>query len=145
MKRLRSNLATAVLALSLGACGPSLNDVVLRDAYVANNTAALSLEAAQGTAELLYRSEQLVALERAAKAPGATKDTVAAAVARVRDDWKPIKEAFERARQTQAALAQALKAGADIAKVGALLADMVESQRIVAQGLNEARKRAGEP
>lgn len=145
MKRLRSNLATAFLALSLGACGPSLNDVVLRDAYVANNTSALSLEAAQGTAELLYRAEQLVALERAAKAPGATKETVATAVDRVRDDWQPIKAAFERARQTQAALAQALRAGADIAKVGSLLADMVESQRIIAQGLNEARKRVGEP
>lgn len=145
MNRTKRWMGTAaiLLATAVPACGPSMHDVIVRDATVAHNTAALSLEAAQSTAELLYRAEQVLVMERAAKEPGATKESVRGAVERARADWKPVKEAFEKARTAQAALAQAIKAGQDMTRIGAALGELIAQQNAIASALNAARTRIG--
>lgn len=133
-----------VAATALPACGPSMHEVVVRDATVAHNTAALSLEAAQSTAALLYRTEQVLVMERAAKAPGATRETVREAVERVRADWRPVQEAFDRARKAQAALAQAIRAGDDMGRIADALGELITHQTAAAAAVNAARARIGD-
>jgi hypothetical protein len=132
------------LALSLTACGAAnLDDVIVRDARTVNNTAALSIEAAQSTAELLYRAEQLAVVERESAKPGATKETVRTAVEKVRSQWAPVKELFRRAREAQARLAVLLRAGAAAVEVVAAVGEMTALQTEIAKTLSEARSRLG--
>lgn len=134
--------ATALLlatTLTIAGCGASLNDVALRDARAVSDAAAMSLETAQAAAELLYKAEQLRAVDRAA-----SKDDARAAVLAVRERWAPVKATFARARALHESLTRLIRAGAEVPAVVAKASELAAVQGELANAIRVARERLAE-
>jgi crotonobetainyl-CoA:carnitine CoA-transferase CaiB-like acyl-CoA transferase len=88
-----------LLALVLLACGPSATTAeIFRETTVHGaNAAKLAVEAAESGALALYRDEQKRAVLDV-KGRGGTEDDARAAVAQIRDKWKPVWDALDAAR-----------------------------------------------
>lgn len=131
----------ALVVLLVG-CGVPSEEVIIRDATVAANAAALSIESAQSAAEALYQTEQELVLYSASKQMGATKESVRLAVEAVRKRWEPVKELFTQARDLHSKLALAVNT-ADTMNIGQLSADLARVQNQIVTAMAEARGRIG--
>jgi len=116
---------------------------VLKDARTAANTAVLVVETAQSAAELLYKAQQEAALDRAKVQPGATQESVMAAVVAVREKWKPTIQLFADIRETHKKLVKALEVGRDVLLVTQLVQELWKQQSTLSQQLNQLR--GGQP
>lgn len=135
-------LLVCALSLVLAGC-PDWIGIDARDARIASNAAAMTLEAMQSTAELLYFVEQKAVVEAAKAQPGMTQEELAKRVEAIRAKWKPLKELFPKARAVQSKLAAALKVdtvGATLEAL-ALVAQLTALQEQIASGVAEARAR----
>jgi hypothetical protein len=131
-----------VCAVLLGGC-PDWTGVEVRDARVASNMAAMTLEATQSTAELLYLAEQRFVVDKAQTEEGMTKELLAQRVAVVRQRWAALKELFPKARSAQSKLAALLEqdtVGASIAAL-AIVTELTGLQAQIAEGVAQARSR----
>lgn len=131
-----------LLAFVLSGCGwLTDSDLLVRDARIVANTAAMTLAASQSTAELLYDAEQRLEVERSANEPGITKDEIRRRVEVIRRRWEPVKALFADARLAHAALATALDEGRPPQEVAPLAAKYAGLETQIASVLDEARKR----
>jgi hypothetical protein len=102
-------LATFVALFATFGCTPTTQNTIVRDATVTANSAAMTLEVIQGTALIIYRTEQELQLITA-KDAGETKEQAIARVKVVRAAWKPVWESFEMCRNAYSLLADVLSA-----------------------------------
>lgn len=142
MRRIALLVLVVLCSAFLTGC-PDWTGIEARDARVAVNAAAMTLEATQTTAELLYYAEQRFIVDRGAAEPGMTKDELAKRVAALREKWKPLKELFPKAREAHQRLAAAIDQN-DLLAIAAGVAELAGLQNQIAAGVADARQRIQE-
>jgi hypothetical protein len=139
-------MAVGVLLVLAAACGPQTQDLVVRDATIAANTARLSIETAETAAVTSYKGAQVAAVTKA-KADGLTQEQAVERVKAVRAAWEPVWEAFADLRRAHALLVAAIEAyrsGAPVVREGErIAASMVEVAKRAA-ALTEANNAVAE-
>ena len=136
MKHLR-NIVLVVMLVVSGCVSEA--QPALRDARLAANTAVLVVETAQSSAELLYAAQQREALDRARVQPGATEESVMAAVVVVREKWKPTIQLFADIRETHKKLVKALEVGNNAIVIAQLAQELWKQQSTLSQQMNALR------
>ena len=136
MKHLR-NIVLVVMLVVSGCVSEA--QPALRDARLAANTAVLVVETAQSSAELLYAAQQREALDRARVQPGATEESVMAAVVVVREKWKPTIQLFADIRETHKKLVKALEVGNNAIVIAQLAQELWKQQSMLSEQMNALR------
>ncbi len=123
-------------------CGASTRDIIVRDAVIMVNTAAMGLETAQDVSVSLYREEQLTALQASLQA-GLPKAQAQAKVQAIRDQWLHVWAAFEKARTCHRALSDLVAAGsaANVGDITAATDNLVAVMNEIQTLLGHSRQR----
>lgn len=142
MGHLRKLVWALTLSMVLLGC-VSEAQPALRDARMAANTAVLVVETAQSAAELLYKAQQEAALNQAKVQPGATQESVMAAVVAVRQKWAPTIQLFADIRETHKKLVKALEAGNNAIVIAQLMEQLWKQQSALSKQMEQLR--GGQP
>ena len=102
-------LLIAIMLTCLGCGSATTQSSVLRDATVSANATATTLETMQSLALVLYRTEQELAIAAAINNSEGLEQAKHR-VQLVRDAWKPVWDAFEKARIAYDVLTKILSA-----------------------------------
>jgi hypothetical protein len=107
----------------------------------AMNTAALSVESAETTSEMLYETQQELVLDLSGReTPLPTQSVVQARLAVVRTTWDPLWAEFDAIRVLYERVATALVEGAKVDTLGEVATEQFERQKVIADMLKKLRE-----
>lgn len=138
MKLIHTYFLALCMLLGLLISTPACTKSATANAQYAAATTTLTVETAQDGAVTMYRAEQEEVLAQAIK-EGVTKAEAQARIAKVREKWQPLWDAFQGVRACHAVLVAALQGHTDD-DVPTAYIHLVESQRKLGDVLAQFRK-----
>lgn len=138
MKHIHTYFLALCMFVGLLVGSPGCTKAATANAQYAAATTTLTVETAQDGAVELYRAEQEEVLAQATK-EGVSKPEAQARIAKVREKWQPLWDAFQGVRACHAVLVAALQGNTDD-DVSTSYVHLVEAQRKLGDTLAQFRK-----
>lgn len=144
MRQIIALLSFLLLVAPLGCIPVNLQELLVRDARITANVAAMTLEATHATALVLYYTEQRLTVEREKVKEGMTKEKLRAKIANIRTRWAPVWEQFDKAQQLHMKIATSLEQqSGNVLELTTMSAQYVQAMGKIGSELAAARKRVG--